>query len=67
MMGWKITPFRSRWASQFHLGPFVDWIDCFGGRVDFEVGIYLGPWIFALRIQGPEPDLASRMVETLKK
>ena len=67
MMGWKITPFRRRWHSAAHLGPYVDWTECLGGWVDFEVGIALGPWIFALHIQGPEPDLADRMVETLEK
>jgi hypothetical protein len=41
----RIKPFRSSWASQAHLGPFVDWHEI--GQVD--IGLELGPVVLGLR------------------
>jgi len=54
MKGWKITPFQYTWDREFHFGPFGNWGESFDGqvdRIDFEVGIELGPYILGFRIR----------------
>lgn len=41
----RVKPFRSRWAGQLYLGPYVDWHDI--DQVD--IGLNLGPLILGLR------------------
>lgn len=64
---WEIKPFRSRWAAEFHLGISVDGTETFREDCkEVRVGIELGVWTFGLKFT-KEKDLATRMIEELKR
>lgn len=46
----KIERHMSKWGHALYFGPYIEWQDWNIWHHDFEIGFYIGPWIFYLRI-----------------
>lgn len=46
----EILPQTSSWGNALHFGPFIEWQDWNIWHHVFEIGFYIGPWIFYLQI-----------------
>ena len=46
----RIEKHRSRWGDALHLGPYIEWQDWNIWHHTFDIGLYIGPWIFYLSV-----------------
>ena len=46
----KIERHMSKWGHALYFGPYIEWQDWNILHHSFEIGFYIGPWIFFLSI-----------------